>query len=60
MSNLTSSTEDKSFCTLPYERCLCSLLSDKTENSENCITDIELQCSCIRGADLPCTKISHL
>jgi hypothetical protein len=45
MSNLTSSIDDNTFRRLHYEKCLCSVLSNKTENSENCITDIELQCS---------------
>jgi hypothetical protein len=45
ISNLTSSTNDNSFCNVHYEKCLCSVLSNKTQNSENCITNIELQCS---------------
>ncbi len=45
ISNLTSSTVNNSFCRLHYEKCLCSILSNKTENSENCITNIELQFS---------------
>jgi len=45
MSNLTSSTVDKSFWHVHYEKCLCSVLLNKTKNSKNCITDIELRCS---------------
>jgi hypothetical protein len=45
ISNLTSSTEDKSSWHVHYEKCLCSVLLNKTKNSEKCITGIELQCS---------------
>lgn len=43
--NLTASIEYNSFCTVDYEKCLCSVLSNKTKNSTKCITNMEFQCS---------------
>jgi hypothetical protein len=30
------------YCDVPYDDCLCPVLSNKSENSENCITNVQL------------------
>jgi hypothetical protein len=40
--NVTTHTAPMFYCDLPYDDCRCLVLLNKSENSEKCITDIQL------------------